>query len=442
MTIKLPDSFFFGAVMVEPQTNINKCLYSNLDMYLEQEINVLDNNRGLDIENNTYQEYEDKIRFLKSMNFKSITISIQWIKLLDRNGNIKTEGAAWYHQLIDCANKNEIDLFLNIYHYDMPEYLIKRGGWQNREVVEAYANFVKKAFEEFGQKVKYWFISNGPVIKSEQQFLCGIWYPYLKDFKQSINVQYNITLAHCLAIMNFRKLKKEGKIIKEAKIGANNCFIPVYTKDNPTPEDLGAVKMIDGLYNRWWLDIAAHGHLPNDILDTIKNDWKVSINCRPGDEAILAYGKVDLLGFNYYQPTRVQAPDSNFDGNGLPCIARAYIWSERKMSINCDHEIYPKAIYDFGMKIKMECPNLPFYIFEKGIKIEEEEKFIDDAKDVQDDYWIEYIREHLEWTAKAIEDGVDCLGYHFWITLEKDWKRVERKSTEWIKEVARTNQFE
>lgn len=97
--------------MVEPQTNINKCLYSNLDMYLEQEINVLDNNRGLDIENNTYQEYEDKIKFLKSMNFKSITISIQWTKLLDRNGNIKTEGAAWYHQLIDCANKNEIDLF-------------------------------------------------------------------------------------------------------------------------------------------------------------------------------------------------------------------------------------------------------------------------------------------------------------------------------------------
>ena len=41
------------------------------------------------------------------------------------------------------------------------------------------------------------------------------------------------------------------------------------------------------------------------------------MNRRPGDEAILAQGKVDWLGFNYYQPTRVQAPDSKFDENGL-----------------------------------------------------------------------------------------------------------------------------
>ena len=89
-----------------------------------------------------------------------------------------------------------------------------------------------------------------------------------------------------------------------------NCFAPPYTKENPSPEDLEAVRMTDGLHNRWWLDVVAHGHLPQDVLDTVENDWKVEINRRPGDEAILAQGKVDWLGFNYYQPTRVQAPDS------------------------------------------------------------------------------------------------------------------------------------
>lgn len=442
MTIKLPESFFFGADIPEPQMDIDRYLYPNWNMYSKQEGCVFDSNRELDTENDMYQKYEDQIKLLKNMNFKSITISIQWTKLLDQNGNIKPKGAAWYHQLIDCANKNGMNIFLNIYHYDMPEYLIKRGGWQNREVVEAYANFVKIALKEFGQKVKYWFIFNEPVIESEQQFLCGIWYPYLKDFNQSINVQYNITLAYCLAVMNFRKLKKEGEIIKEARIGANNCFIPVYTKDDPTPEDLVSVRMIDGLYNRWWLDIAAHGRLPNDILDKIKNDWKINIDCRSGDEAIFAYGKVDWLGFNYYQPIRVQAPDNNFDENGLPCIAKAYIWSERKMNANCDCEIYPKAIYDFGMKMKMKYPNLPFYISGKGIMIGEEEKFIDETMIVQDDYWIEYVHEHLEWIAKAIEDGVNCLGYHYLIALNQDYKQVERKSINWIKETARTNEFE
>lgn len=56
-----------------------------------------------------------------------------------------------------------------------------------------------------------------------------------------------------------------------------------------------------------------------------------------------------------------QAPDSKFDENGLPCISKPYIWPERKMNVYRGWEIYPKGIYDFGMKIKKECPDLPFY---------------------------------------------------------------------------------
>ena len=263
-------------------------------------------------------------------------------------------------------------------------------------------------------------------------------------------------------MMSFRKLQEEGKLIEGAKIGMINCFAPPYTKENPSPEDLEAVRMTDGLHNRWWLDVVAHGHLPQDVLDTVENDWKVEIDRRPGDEAILAQGKVDWLGFNYYQPTRVQAPDSKFDENGLPCIAKPYIWPERKMNVHRGWEIYPKGIYDFGMKIKTECPDLPFFISENGMGVEGEEKFMDDSGTIQDDYRIEFVRDHLEWIAKSIEDGANCLGYHYWgaidnwswcnafknrygfvrVCLDDGYKRKEKKSASWIREVARTNEFE
>ena len=259
-----------------------------------------------------------------------------------------------------------------------------------------------------------------------------------------------------------RAVEAEGKLCEGAKIGMINCFAPPYTKENPSPEDLEAVRMTDGLHNRWWLDVVAHGHLPQDVLDTVENDWKVEINRRPGDEAILAQGKVDWLGFNYYQPTRVQAPDSKFDENGLPCISKPYIWPERKMNVYRGWEIYPKGIYDFGMKIKKECPDLPFFISENGMGVEGEEKYMDENGTVQDDYRIEFVRDHLEWIAKAIEDGANCLGYHYWgvidnwswcnafknrygfirVCLDDGYKRKEKKSASWIREVARTNEFE
>ena len=68
---------------------------------------------------------EEDIKLLKSLNFKSFRTSMQWTRLLDQDGKLNPEGAAWYHKLIDCANENGIDIFMNMYHFDMPEYLVK-----------------------------------------------------------------------------------------------------------------------------------------------------------------------------------------------------------------------------------------------------------------------------------------------------------------------------
>lgn len=451
--------------MSGPQTegawNIDGRLRSYWDMYSDNEINMFHNNVGSYVGNDMYHHYEEDIKLLKSLNFKSFRTSIQWTRLIDQDGNINPKGAKWYHKLIDCAHENGLEIFINMYHFDMPECLLKRGGWENREVVEAYVNYVTKAMLEFGFKVKYWFTFNEPCVEPEKEYLDGIWYPYIKNFKKSIQVQYHITLAHCLAVSAFRKLQKKGKLIDGAKIGIINNFSPSYTKENPTEKDLEAVRMTDGLHNRWWLDIAAHGHLPNDVLDTIENRWQIEIYTRAGDKEILSKGKVDWLGFNYYKPRRVQAPDLEFDKNGMPCISKPYIWSERKMNNYRGWEIYPKGIYDFGMKIKNECPDLPFFISENGMGAEKEDVFCDEKGVIQDDYRIEFIKDHLNWVAKAIEDGANCLGYHYWgaidnwswinafknrygfikVCLDDNYRRVEKKSASWIKEVARTNTF-
>lgn len=53
-------------------------------------------------------------------------------------------------------------------------------------------NFVKIAMEEFGDKVKYWFTFNEPIVEPEQQFLHGVWYPYQKILNNQST--YNIIL--------------------------------------------------------------------------------------------------------------------------------------------------------------------------------------------------------------------------------------------------------
>lgn len=459
---QLPKDFFFGAAMSGPQTegahNIDGKLPSVWDHWSDLEINAFFNNVGSYVGNDFYNRYEEDIKLLKSLNFKSFRTSIQWSRLLDCEGKLNPKGAEFYHKVIQCAKENDIEVFMNLHHFDLPQYWEDRGGWTNREVIEAFGNFVKIALKEFGHEVNHWFTFNEPIVVPMQMYMHGGWYPYEKNMAKAMTVQYHITIAHSLAVREFKKLKEKGEIPKTCDIGLINCFSPPYTKENPSQGDLEAVRMTDGLHNRWWLDVCSKGKLPQDVLDTL-TELDICPDIRPGDEDLLACGTVDWLGFNYYQPVRVQEPVNRIDKDGNVIFADSYIWPERKMNVHRGWEIYPQGIYDFAMKIKVECPGLPFFVSENGMGVEGEEKFKDENGCIHDDYRIEFVRDHLIWIAKAIEDGADCRGYHYWgaidnwswanafknrygficVDLADKYNRKRKTSANWIQEVAKDN---
>ena len=218
--------------------------------------------------------------------------------------------------------------------------------------------------------------------------------------------------------------------------------------------------MEDGFWNRWWLDLVANGHLPQDVLETLSKD-DLQVPYRGGDEKLFEMGKVDWLGFNYYQPRRVQAPSQSKDENGNPCFSEPYIWPERRMNESRGWEIYPKGIYDFGMKLKNEYPDLTFFISENGMGIKNEGAFRGEDGRICDDYREEFVNDHLWWVAKAIEDGAKCVGYHYWavidnwswnnafknrygfieVRLHENYNRCLKKSVDWLKEVIHTKEL-
>ena len=122
-------------------------------------------------------------------------------------------------------------------------------------------------------------------------------------------------------------------------------------------------------------------------------------------------------------------------------------------------EIYPKGIYDFGMKCRDEYPNLEWFVSENGIGIEGEYKNRDESGQIQDDYRVDFVRDHLSWIARAINDGAKCRGYHYWglidnwswanafknrygfveVDLMENYDRRPKKSAAWLREVVSTH---
>lgn len=462
MSYQLPENFFFGGAMSGPQTEgkwqDGGKLPNLWDTWSNLDIHAFHNRVGSYAGNDFTERMEEDLQLLKSLGLDSIRTSIQWSRLLDINGKLNPEGEKYYHHLFAVAKKVGIEIFVNLYHFDMPEYLFNRGGWESREVVEAYAHYARIAFETFGKEIRYWFTFNEPIVEPEVRYTLGGWYPFVKNYSRARAVQYNISLAHALGVREYRRAKAAGFMLEDSRIGLINCFAPPYTKENPSEADLEALRMTDGVNIRWWLDLVTKGELPQDVIDTLQTRG-VDLPIRPEDKFILADGVVDWLGCNYYHPERIQAPAKDTDENGIPNFADPYIWPEAEMNVSRGWEIYPQGLYDFAMKVRDEYPELEWFVSENGMGVEREDLKKDENGVIQDDYRVDFVRRHLEWIARAIQDGAKCRGYHYWaiidnwswanafknrygfveVDLEDDYNRRLKKSAEWLKQVATTH---
>ena len=172
---------------------------------------------------------------------------------------------------------------------------------------------------------------------------------------------------------------------------------------------------------------------------------------------------VDFLGVNYYQPFRAKAKETKFDDSKgwLPNkYFDTYEMPGRRMNPYRGWEIYPKAIYDVAINVRDNYGNIPWNISENGMGVEGEEKFIGKDGVIADDYRIDFIREHLEWLHKAIEEGSNCFGYHLWTPIDCwSWsnayknryglialdlvtqKKTIKKSGRWFRALAENNGF-
>ena len=170
------------------------------------------------------------------------------------------------------------------------------------------------------------------------------------------------------------------------------------------------------------LDSILLGKFPQKLIDFAK-EKKLMWTIEKDDLKIMNLSKIDILGINYYQPIRVKGIEDKNKNNTF--VPKGYFYEHydmpgRKMNKYRGWEIYPKGIYDSLMIIKNRYGNLKTFIAENGMGVENEERFKKHNFIIEDDYRIEFLTEHLKWVHKAIQDGVNCKGFHIW-TYVDNW---------------------
>ncbi|MGL5124823.1 MAG: glycoside hydrolase family 1 protein [Fusobacteriaceae bacterium] len=455
-----PKGFFWGAatsgVQSEGSKNqINKSIWNH---WFQIEPEKFIDEIGPEIVCDTYNKFKEDVSLMKEVNFNSFRTSIQWARLIKdfETGEVCEDAVRFYSEYIDELIKNGIEPIINLYHFDMPIYLQdKYGGFENKKVVQLFVLFAQKAFELFGDRVKYWTTFNEPIVPVEGGYLYNFHYPNKKDPKLAVQVAYNIILAHSKVV----NLYKELGFTKQ--IGVILNLTPSYPRSQ-NEKDLSAAYMADLFFNRSFLDPMLKGEFPKDLCEVLK-EHNLSPEIEKTELEEIKKSKVDFLGVNYYVPRRVKAKeikDEKFENPEY--YFDYYINPEGRFNPYRDNnEIHPVALYDIAKNIQENYNNIPWYLAEIGIAMDlESEGSISEDGFIDDTFRTELMREHFIQIHKAIEEGSSCFGIHQWTFIDCwSWmnsfkrrygfyrldlvtgKRIKKKHSIWFAEVAKKNYF-
>lgn len=403
--------------------------------------NVLNDDTG-DIACDQYHKYKDDIKLMKALGLKGYRFSIAWPRIYKEGwGRVNPKGVDFYNYFVDELLKNGIEPVITLYHWDLPQALQDRGGWENRDTIEYYSEYAAFMFNALGDRVKKWITHNEPWVASFLGNAEGVHAPGFKNLKLAVQISHNLILSHAKAIQVYRQLNMDGII------GIALNLSPVYPASN-SRENIEAAFLADGYYNRWFLDPVLKGNYPVDILKIYENNLNAPI-IQNGDMKLIASYSADFLGINYYSRAVVQKSNKN------EMLKFEVIRPMGSKYTEMNWEIYPEGLYDLLTRISKEYESPHIYITENGAAFKDK-KIINGI--IQDDDRLEYFKLHFAQAYRAIEDGVKLDGYLIWSLMDNfewalgytkrfgiinvDFKTLERKfkkSALWYKDVISNN---
>ncbi len=402
-----------------------------------------------------YHRYKEDIALFAGMGFSAYRFSLSWARILpDGEGEVNEEGLRFYENVIDELLKYNIEPVVCLHHFDMPVILLKKyGGWKGRETVNAFQKYTEIVVRRFGTRVKYYIPFNEQNVVSLIPFLQLPQVITEQEKKQHIAV-----CTHHIFLSSASVRHIVRKYAPHAKVGGMVNFTPLYPA-SCRPEDVLAAQMANRSYNYQTLDVFAKGEYPADLL----HQWKISgaiAQIAEGDLEYLRQGKMDFLAHSYYMSAPIKAGD---ECDGAANIMKLFLDSTKNEFL--EQTEWGWTIDPVGIRLTVkeiyDRYKLPVFTIECGIGVNEE---LNDDKTVEDDYRIDYFRNHLNQLKLAVsEDGVDLMGFLTWGPIDilssqgemkkrygfiyvnrsdtdlRDLTRHKKKSFDWFKNVIAGN---
>jgi beta-glucosidase len=334
-----------------------------------------------------WNRYPEDIKLMQDLGVKSYRFSVSWSKIMPQEGVIDHAVMTHYINVCDSLIAAGIQPMITLHHFCHPMWFEEKGAFEKEENIADFVRFASEVFVAMEGRVKYWCTLNEPAVFVIAAYFDGHFPPGKQDPKLAAEVLKNMYVAH---VKVYEKLK--------ALPGGERAQIGI-VKNMHQIDPMNDWNLFDRLLSR----TVNQGFNGSFIGTFTKGVYKFKFPTLVDFEAEIpnAPYSLDFVGLNYYSHN---AMDFSLD---LDEALKTRMYPGEKET-DMDYTMYPEGFYRAIKEISVL--NKPIIITENGVA------------DADDDIRGEFIKKYLYAVSKAIKDGYDVRGFHYWSLMDNfEW---------------------
>lgn len=358
-----------------------------------------------DVADDFFHRYADDVKLMKDLGVKTFRFSVAWSRVFPGGtGAPNPQGLDFYHRMVDSLLEAGIQPFCTLYHWDLPQALQDKGGWENRDTAQAFGDYAGYTAGQLSDKVKHFMTMNEMRTFVELGYGNGTHAPGLQvGVKRLAQLNHYVVLAHGLAVRAIRAHAKPGT---EVGLAENvQATTPVYD----APEHAAAARKAMREQNAMFLTVVEEGRYTDHYLKQLGADAPKFT----AEEMEIIHSPMDFVGINVYQPSFVRADDSELGYAVVPQPSSYPHMFSPWLAVGPEALYWtPKLVADLW-KVKT------IFITENGASSADQ---IAPDGGVYDTDRVMFLRNYLMHLQRAVAEGVPVKGYFLWSLLDNyEW---------------------
>ena len=358
-----------------------------------------------DVADDSYHRYPEDIALMRSMGLTACRFSIAWPRIFPNGtGQPNQKGIDFYRRFTEALLAAGIQPFCTLYHWDLPQALQDKGGWQSKATAQAFGDYSGYTAGKLSDVVKNWMTMNEMASFIDGSYGAGHHAPGLKlGMKDLAQARHHAVLGHGLAVQAIRASAKGA--VKVGCAENAHAITPAFN----SPEHVAAAKKAYVEENAAYLTVMHTGRYTDGYLRKLGANAPVFT----AEEMKVIGTPTDFQGLNIYTATPVRAADTPQGYVVMPKQTSYPHMASPWLTIG------PEALY-WGPKLAAsELGSKEIYITENGCSADD--VVLPDGE-IYDTDRVMYLDAYLTQLQRGVSEGVPVKGYFLWSLLDNyEW---------------------